>query len=457
MKKNILLVNSFLMLPLLTSSLIFSAENLTYAQMAQKGTRLPLAQPLNKSGSQKRKNQNRKREQQVIHTQQIIAVATPTIEETKTVIELPMPEQNEQQVTPAEQNIAVVAPTIEETVIELPMPEKKMICDTTPAQSDEVATETAITAKNVSKYVITELTTVETIHAKSDLAKAQSYHNTIEKLDDFLSVIRSINPQANGLRSVETTQATQELSAPAKTIAIEPVEGLEQSVMAPSENKGFGLSDKLWSALSTYRSTIIRLLTNETFDASNATHTEYFNNALEECANHEDIKSLNQILHLCQKEKYATLQSSFNHVAPAFNLLSKNYAANVTSSNNALVTYNQECVVEMNRASDELHANLAKLLHDHSAKVTKIAQLYNAKVDSEQQSNAEQMTLLASLSTLNAKVKQYENALLFEYPLSIPTNSVASIEYATHKKVRQVLTHKNMPQAKDGILQLTNK
>ncbi len=413
MKKNILLVHSFLVLPLLASSFIFSSE--------KRNDDFPiLLQPsLKNSGSQQRKNRKERRREQPSAPQIV--------------------EQFIETKTPAIKHVEAIAPIV------------------LAASEEQVTPQETVKTKNTSKYLITELSTEEQTQAKHDLEKAKS---NSKNLVGFFSVIKTLSDQKsaqeNGLRHVEIKTTTHETPAPAKVIQITLSEDLEKSVMSPSESKGFGFADIIFNTIRSYRTTIIKLLGNETFEPTNADHKKYFNLALEECATHKDTQSLTQILHLCkEKEKYNNLQSSLNHVAPAFNFFADDFATAITASNRALVTYNQECTMQINRASAELHEKLTGLLNDHREKVTAIAKMYNDRVDNEQENYSNKKALLASISALNAKVKSYEHELLFEYTLQIPTNAVAAIENDTHMKVRRLLTNKNMPQAK--TLQLTDK
>lgn len=431
MKKNILLVQSLLILPLISSSFIFSMDpektEKTYAT-AVKGT--PLGQqnqqnPLKQSGTtKKRKKKSSKQQPQ--------ATAATITDNAKI---------KDDAIAPIEKQETL---TIQQNVDQQPLA-------VTLDDEHGVKAEEEIAAQQNKEYFSDE----DAINAKQDLELAKSLISETDYLE-LLSAIRSL-----GTNPVVKAEVQEEPVAlvDTSTIKITVSEDLENSILFPSAYKALALSYQIRYALSTNRTLVLDLLQKDTFESNNAAHTEIFNKALEECATNKDIDSLANILNLCQtKEKYKQLQSAINHVAPAFNFLCDKYQAQITESNTILKDCNQQNAIQINKEAAHLKEEIIRLLDQHRKTTTEIANRLEAKVKEEQQKTKELQLLIANVSALNAKIKPHENNLLFAFPLDVPKNSVKEIEESTHIYVRRWLSNtNNIPQAKGAILQIDNK
>lgn len=391
MKKNILLVQTFLILPLMSSSLIFSMDQ-TYAAVTQRGTQLP-QQQLRHSSTKKRNNKKKS------------------------------------QTRPQQQPQALVT-----------------------SENSEIAPAQQIAQKN---YFSDE----DKTNAERDLEIAKNYVNDSSGLYDLLLTIQSLSNE-NGLSpvSITTSLPGNKTSVDMNGIKIEVSEDLADSILSPSERTELGISQRIWNAWKSNRAIAIELLTNKTFETNNATHTEYFNKALEECAQQKDIASLKAIMDACQAKEYKHgMQSAINHVAPVFNYLCDEYQAQINTSNTALIAFNQQCAEQMNEESARLKENLKELLNQHRDSVSAMAKAFETKTNEETAKINQLKNLVGSVSALNRKTVSNQNHLFFALPLVVPTNSVGKIEDKTHQNVRHLLTHSSMPQAKPSILQIDNK
>src|SRR5436190_24034561 len=223
MKKNILLVQSFLLLPLMSSSLSFSMDQnerqATYAETTQKRTQLP--QPLKQSGSKKR---NKKKK-------------------------TPAPEQ-QQQTTPA---IAT-----ENTV-------------NTDKKLEEREVQAITKEEMIKRHIENSITDEDKTNAKKDLELAKKNINENEHVYNLLMTIQSLS-QGNGLNPVEIVTSIPETPTPVKIedIKIHVSEHLLDSVLSPSERNELGISQRLWNSWKTNRAIAIALLTSKTFEPNNA-------------------------------------------------------------------------------------------------------------------------------------------------------------------------------------------
>ena len=392
MKKNILLVQSFLLVPLISSSFSFSMEQnptSTYATVVQKGTQLPQP-PLKQSGSKKRKKKK-----------------------------LPIQKQELAQATSEEIEIAPTQPI---------------------ASKDYFSDE-------------------DKLNAKKDLKIATNNINTMPGIYDLLTAIQAVGG-TSALNPVSIISSVEQPQTPVKieNLKIQVVDDLADSILSPSERSELAISQRIWNSWRSNRTIALELLTTKTFEAHNAVHTEYFNKALEECAQHKDLLSLKAIMDACQAEEYKmNMQSAINHVAPVFNYLCDEYQAQIDASNKALIDYNQQCAMQMNEEAARLKANMVQLLNQHRNSVSGMAKAFEAKTKEESAKVEGLKTLVHEVCALNRKVALRENELIFALPLVVPTNSVGKIEEATHKNIRHLLTNSNMPQAKTNILQIDNK
>lgn len=397
MKKNILLVQSLLVLPLMTSSFVLCMdEKATYAEVTQKGTSLPKQTLAQKS--------------------------------------------------------------------------KKAIAKEKKAAAREKA--------HASKWLIKEFTTEDKANAQEDLDKANALAWSIAGLSEVLAKIKEIesdNPtsyhtfgsEVNArhkapektkyevLNSKTTPTAVTENTAP-KIVKMDVSTDLEQSALTSLEKPGFSLSSSFFNAFKTYTQVVIKLIETKEFDQFNGTHKQYFNAALEECAQRKDIDSLEKMLKACQsKEEYQSLQSAVHHVAPAFNYVSNQYQAQIVASNKDLAAYNQELAQQINDESAQLKEAMTKLLSQHREKVTALSAAFDARVKTEQEKELRLKNLITGVAALNAKASVDQNKIVETYRLTIPTNNVGMIEDVTHQAVRFHLTRSNMPQA--SVLQIDNK
>lgn len=489
MKKNILLVQSLLVFPLMTSSITLCMDKPV-------GTSLP-AQAVPSGFKKNKKPRKRqpvaaKEKEASAATSQATSDASAT-SETASITEVILDPVIEENATTSGSSIDTVtapqtAPAVEEnatiskssidtpaTPVVTPTIEATPVIETIIAAPVIEATqveETVIAAPAVktSKWIINELTTDEKTQAKEDLAAANDLSWNLPGLAETLSLIKLVSQ--NELNQVElpkekkhftesTTEVTPsadkaiEILAP-KAILMELTPDLEQSALASTEYTGFGFASSIFNAWKSYSEIVINLLEAEQFVPSNGNHKEYFNNALEECAKNKDAASLSKILKACQsKEQYQSLQSAVHHVAPAFNYLSLELQNQTVTSNRNLAIYNQQLAEQMNRESLQLKEDLAILLNQHKERVTALTAAFDARVKNAQDDESKLKNLITGVAALNAKVIPHKERLLETHNLTIPKNSVKAIEDATHQRIRGLLTHSNMPRA--SVLQIDNK
>lgn len=335
---------------------------------------------------------------------------------------------------------------------------------------DFVRSETRARALNVP-HITPEMLKQEKKDAQKDLEVAKNLPWNVSGLVQLFDEMKSVPKAPYHVYGSEAAAIAQivdikieapapkdekiEVSAP-KTVKMELASDLEQSVLHASKSESFGFATSILNAFKSYRQIAINLLETDAFDPMNGTHKENFNKALEECAYYQDSLSLEKIVNACQsKEKYQGLQSAANHVAPAFNFVAGQYQAQIADSNKTLALYNQQLAQEMDEASIALKAKLTEVLNQHKEKVTALANAFDSKAKEEQNKQENLRKLVVGTAALNAKVKPYQDELLAIHQLTIPANSVKRIENDTHYTARSLITHSNMPRA--SILQIDNK
>jgi len=397
MKKNILLVQSLLVLPLMTSSFVLCMdEKATYAEVTQKGTSLPKPTPAPKS---KKTIAKEKR-----------AAAREKAHASKWLIK--------------------------EFTTE----------DKANAQEDLDKAKALVWSIANLSGVLSQIKEIESNNPTS-------YHAFGSEVNARHKAPEKTKYEVPNSKTAPT--AVTENTAP-KIVKMDVSTDLEQSALTSLEKPSFSLSSSFFNAFKTYTQVVIELIETEKFDQFNGTHKQYLNAALEECAQRKDIDSLEKMLKACQsKEEYQSLQSAVHHVAPAFNYVSSQYQAQIVASNKDLAAYNQQLAQQINDESAQLKEAMTKLLSQHREKVTALSAAFDAKVKSEQDKALKLKTLVTGLAALNAKVAPYQTMLIETHNLTIPANSVRAIEDVTHQVVRSHLTRSNMPQA--SVLQIDNK
>jgi hypothetical protein len=265
MKKNILLVHSFIVLPLLTSSFIFSSE------MSKRDKDFPV---LTRSGSHSRKNRKeRRKEQQDPQVTKIVIkeTETPSGRQLDEVIVTTSDVSNEQvieqaiETAPATEQVEMVTPAIQVagdeqgTVIELPMPERKREKAEIPAPVETT------TAKNPS------------IIPTKDVIK--------ERMTKVFAAIQEI--------SAKTTDNVSEEVQEADLLAASTYQP------APAVKQGLGWGDWVKSTVSS-QWFALDAIKAKTFDPQNADHMRGLMNAVEKLVLNGDSKGLTDLLAACR-------------------------------------------------------------------------------------------------------------------------------------------------------------
>lgn len=416
MKKNILLVHSLLILPLISSSCILTMDQKTLATVQVENHKGNAKTPSKKRSKRKPKE-----------VPALLPKEANKVEDSSNIATEPLNETIDQEKT------ALMKKRAENDLARIDAIKARVESDST----DQVKAD-----------------------AQKDLETAKKRLKDNPSLGLLLSAINSacMNHALKSIpKRVEKTKL-QEQTVDMNEIKITVTEDLEKSSMVPAQYSGFSYTERARYALYTNRQVVIDLLKKGIFEPNNAAHTTCFNLALEECAEYNDIDSLAGILTMCQTtEKYTGLQSAINHVGPVFNFLCDEYKKQISSSNNTLAMYNEDCIKEMNENSQALKKAMKELLEKHRDTVTIIAQNYEKAVTEERKKVQELHSVISQLGALNILVKNKENALYFYFQLDVPKNSVRAIEEDTHRNVRHLFTRGNMPQAQSPILHIDNK
>jgi len=261
MKKNILLVHSFLVLPLLTSSFTFSSEKITYAATV-KGTQLPPKKQtsLNTSGSQKKNRKERKKEQQPAPQ-----VAQKTVVEDSVETPIPSVEQFDAVIsaTPVILNEQTVEQVIKTTLaIDLPMPEK-IIIDKTVEATESIQ---------------------QTAEAKPSVVPAENIVR--ERMAKVFAAIQEI-----GVKASENVKES-----------VASLDPLAASVYQPTPTIKQGLTWKEW-AKSKISSTWLAIdaIKDKSFDPENADHMSSLNTAAEKLVLTGNSAELQDLLQACRR------------------------------------------------------------------------------------------------------------------------------------------------------------
>lgn len=358
MKKSILLVQSFLILPLLTSSFAFSSESdkTTYSKVASKTPQLPI-----------QRKEKRERQRQSL---------PQPIKSTKTTVEY-------------------ISPT-----------------DAADAKAD---------LAQAKEYITTD----------SDDSKARVY---------LLSTIKN-QAASNILKHVDFIEKSAlDIHYPRE----KETNAFEKSTLGIQiEARGIGALTAITNYFSSYKTSVIGLLSNDTFEVDNQDHLGWLDKAITECTQTNDMESLTLIAKTCE-EKYPSIRVSDS--STLFQYLQEKYTKQVEASHNTLHGYNTEHATKFNEESAALKEQIVQLCNTHKALTLKFTQGYEVKVQEEEQKIADLQKLIAGTSALlNRQDNLKKVTLSVKNPLLIPENSIETAQHATEKRLSSLVTNSNLP------------
>jgi hypothetical protein len=404
MKKNILLVQSLFLFPLVTTT---SLLGMTYKEVAlsNKDTLVVNQVAFQKQPGKKNRAQRRYEERQQKRIQQQRHFNNYVTQE--------------QPIAPVEEKAPVVQATHQQLMNELT---ESVAFQKQREQNDATATrEYHPIATNTVNYIT-----------------MQSFDELVTELSNELA---QNNPSNNIVPSEPTT-----------TEATSTNSNLLQSVMMPTEDKGFSTR---WEQLAYTFSTqnqvlqrVIKQLEDKTFDANNVTAIKIFTDAVTTATNNSDIESLATIADLCSKNYPQTIRIFDDVVAQkASGLFNTHYMTELTRANETMLSKRQEHINEWKIETAACVKAMIDCTARYNEKVKDIADRYQKSIEQEESHIKTLRTQVSTFSHLNRQTRDNTIAILTHNKLDRPTNKFAKTMLESESRLNSLAkVAQEMPQ-----------
>ncbi|HLC07201.1 MAG TPA: hypothetical protein VJJ26_03360 [Candidatus Babeliales bacterium] len=437
MKKNILLVQSLLILPLISSSILLSMGKPTVLGTENKLTyREKLETPINRSKSSIKREKKRQKQQQALKSSAEIR-AEPKVTAEPTAITQTV------QITPIE---VVMNSDIDQEILQFLITEQ----------------ETQI-AEELTKELSDVIRKLEQLAGKEDLIKildALPVLQTKEKVTEAQTA-----PVAT--ETVYTTTPANEAIETEAVVADDVIAMLAQSVMLPQETKDLGYleSAKIGFAKATgrLRYLIISALVNESFDVKNALLFDLLNDAVTEATAKNDFDSLEKLVTLSETGKYKGLIRISDATArAAFESCCTHHKTQIDTANLIVQKTNDSNAVAFNTQTEFFKTQVVLAMDMYQREVQKIAVNGDKFIDQQNETLKKQRALIATLGCLNQSIRKEASTFLTQNSVTVPKNIVTATQEPSDQRIKSILNRSNIPtiaiaEKKQDILQIDNK
>lgn len=405
MKKNILLVQSLLILPLMTPSILLSMG--TTIEYKEKDKEI-------KSRRQMKREKKHKAEQE-----KLLRTSTEIAQEPKVTVETEALIQTAEIVP---MNISQ-DPEIDQAIL----------------QSIITEQQTLVT-EEITKELSTLVGKLEKLAGKKDVLKILGALQAATKTDEA--------PASTKVETVHPTTPANETIEP--VITDDAREMFAQSVILPTEKKDIGYLETAKIRVATVtgrlRYAVIAALENGSFDTENALSFELLNNAFAEATVKNDFEALNKLATLSETGKYKGLIRISDEVArAAFESCCTHHKNWINSATLITEKINDQNAAKFNMQTDLFKAQIKAASELYQQQVQKIILDGNQSIEPQQKQLEQQRTALASLGYLNKTIRKDINTFLTQNTPNIPKNIVAAAQEPSDRRLQSILNRSNVP------------
>ena len=328
------------------------------------------------------------------------------------------------------------------------------------------------------------------IQAEQDTMTSQARDNLAAAADQILQ-LNNREEIKDLVRKTPALQTLLELSASVKTdiattetqtvTAVEPIqtstpEALQQeavvtndamldlgkSVLLPTQEKGLGWN---WfrSPFSSHRTQVISILKNKTFEIDNKSYFDLLNNAVQEAIDQKDVESLLTIADLCQQDEYKkTIRIDDEKAQAASAFLSQTYTQHIDLANTEIQKAEERNTWAYNTATLALITGLEKEICKYRDNVNRFGESYNTTVLEKQKTATDLKERLKIFAQLNSGMKKGLTDLVWVKTIDTPEeNPILKQLDKSEWRLQSVLRTGKIPtietEQKSAILQIDNK
>ena len=447
MKKNILLVQSFVTLAAFSTTQILSMGKET-PQIPHGFVERTDSQPLTKKKHRRKGTQLGQLAQSAEVKKETIAVEQPKDEVTvvaqPTIEAAPAPVVVEQPTAITIGAVTIELPKAEETIQTAAAPEKEAALAQAPAietiTTEKIADAAPATAvvEIAQPVVVLEKDTKEIMTPEEQKQAKMERELAEQRLAQNYS-LRTL------LVDVTKGQTLKHVEATPKKAAVNPFEQSTLGLETQTKELGWmsSLANSFAKKIKGNAKATLDYLTTDTFEVDNDAHIELLDNAIAECIASKDMESLMLIAQACA-EKYPSVKSKKS--GDLFDFLSAMYINQVKTAHTTLQILDQKNTTEFNNKSAALKEQIAQLSNTHKAMTADLAKAYEAEIKKEQEKLQNLQSIVLKTSVLLDKANSFKKVTLFpNNPLVVPANSVANVQQPTETVLSGLITRSNLP------------
>lgn len=383
MKKNILVVQSLLLLPLITSSFTLGMEKPSAMQKKQAKVQNQRKKPL---PTPRQKAEQRQQQQAQKLNYKDVVVNTMSKEEKKAYLE-----KKERETYENNRNL------IEELKVSIAQ------------RADKVERIDKILAEAVTP-------TTPPMSINSPESKSDEYEYVDYQEFPFNNHTSSSTSSSSETTSTESSSTSNESSSSSSSSVSES--SILASVMLPTEKKGLGIGGNLMYYLSPNSLvSLVNYLIKETFDADNADYFDWLNEAIIKgvsAPNNRTYGILMTIASLCQqKEKYKkSIRISDDAAQKSFDFYDTHYTTVINDLNKALEEKQRDTILQYNQRTIAFAKFITEAVNSYHNDIQKIADNYTTEMNKA----TEKITLtqkdLITFSALNKSIRNKTTDLI---------------------------------------------
>jgi hypothetical protein len=239
---------------------------------------------------------------------------------------------------------------------------------------------------------------------------------------------------------------------------------LAQSVMLPTEEKGFGLFNRIISPFSSNRAQVISHLKNKTFETDNKSFFDLLNNAIQEAIDYKDSDSLFLISDLCEQDEYKnTIRIADDKAQAASDFMSSIYTQQIDISTTNIQESEKRNIWAYDKATLAYINALEDATSKYKANVTRLGQSYATTVKTELEKATDLKERLKKIAQLNASIRHHVSDLTWVNTVHVPaTNPILEHHDKLQWRLDSVLRTSKIPtiktdDQKTAILPVENK
>ena len=420
MKKNILVVQSLLLLPLVTSSLSFAMDKPSAMQKKQAKVQNQRKKPLPTPREKAEKRQNA--QAQKLNYKDVV-INTMSDKEKKNYLQ-----RKEEETKQNSHNL------MEELKVSIAFREK---------------------TDQIDKMLASmKITTPPTSISSSETNISNELDNIDYKEFPFFESSSCSTSSSSATTSTESSSISQS-SELKETSSI-----IQASVMLPTEEKSLGLQGNFTYYTQNTVSGIISLLIKKNFDIQNASYFNWLNEAIQNAVENGHYGSLITIAAICQNnEEYKnSIRISDDSAEKSFNLFEVHHKAEVNNLNKILEEKQKNSILEYNNKTIAFAKFISEATDRYNKDIQNITDNYNAEIEKANKQIALTKSQISTFSALNKSTRKKIINLVDGSTITIPKNKCMSKKEKRENSLAQLLDISNSlptikePQTKLALL-----